>query len=227
VSSVYPNLPIGPHINLAGTRLHEHIYEMCVALDAMTIALADSLQISNEAKFNDYAAHTCQLFNVRVCIPTQQCFRYAAMNGPKPDVWVGLRTGATYFEITRPKDAQRARVDRLVRTTMRTASIHFFMYYERYIDFVVNIANHNHNNVNTVWRFAKVVRNSIGHGDQININDKAFIPVSWHGLSYGFQDNGKTIMGSDLLHSDLIILMMEMDRELDLMGCPIEPYSLP
>ena len=67
--------------------------------------------------------------------------------------------------------------------------------------------------------FARVVRNAVAHGGSIKINPNA-TPVTWHHLSYGPAENGKQIIGTDLIFGDLMILMFELSDELDRRGCP-------
>lgn len=72
-----------------------------------------------------------------------------------------------------------------------------------------------------IWDFARVVRNAASHGGTLNwLNDKA-PPVSWYHLTYSATDRGKLVVGGDLVLGDLLILMLEMDSELDQLGCPI------
>jgi hypothetical protein len=72
-----------------------------------------------------------------------------------------------------------------------------------------------------IWQFARVVRNAASHGGTLNwLNDKA-PPVSWYHLTYSAKDRGKLVVGGDLILGDLLILMLEMDKELDHLGCPI------
>ena len=45
--------------------------------------------------------------------------------------------------------------------------------------------------------------------------------VSWHSLVYGPADNGRLVMGGEMLAADMVILLMEMGSELDAVGAPV------
>jgi hypothetical protein len=79
------------------------------------------------------------------------------------------------------------------------------------------------------WRFGRVVRNAISHNGCIRIDRPNEAPVSWHGRTYSYADNGTEILGPHLLVSDLFLLMLDMDSHLKEGGNAInyEPPSLP
>lgn len=95
-------------------------------------------------------------------------------------------------------------------------------FYEDFRPWLTAKLGSEHNKLPTAWRFARIVRNAASHGG-VSINDKTFQPVSWKGLTYGPDNNGRQILGGDLSCGDLFVLMLEMNDELDQLGAPIEP----
>lgn len=71
-----------------------------------------------------------------------------------------------------------------------------------------------------VWQFGRIVRNAAPH-NLISIDDPKFTPVKWYGLTYGPEQNGRSIFDADLTLADVLILMFEMNDSLDQLGCPI------
>lgn len=65
-----------------------------------------------------------------------------------------------------------------------------------------------------VWNFARVVRNAMAHGGRISIEKSSEPSVSWKGLTYGFDDNGRDILCQDLWPGDLFDLVREQDKHL-------------
>lgn len=65
-----------------------------------------------------------------------------------------------------------------------------------------------------VWNFARVVRNAMSHGGQINFTSTSAAPVAWKQLTYTPASNGRSILHSDLWPGDLFNLIIEMDASL-------------
>ena len=64
------------------------------------------------------------------------------------------------------------------------------------------------------WNFARVVRNSAAHNNEVFFRNSNEAPVTWHGLTYAPADNGRKVLHVDLWPADLIYLMMELDTHL-------------
>ena len=69
-----------------------------------------------------------------------------------------------------------------------------------------------------VWNFARVVRNATFHEGRISWDNVNAPAVSWEGIEYSSEDNGREVIGSHLTLGDLLILMLEMDKELHRLG---------
>jgi hypothetical protein len=64
------------------------------------------------------------------------------------------------------------------------------------------------------WNFARIVRNSVVHNNEVFFHDLAASPVTWRGLTYAPADNGRKVLPEDLWAADLIYLMMDLDAHL-------------
>ena len=95
----------------------------------------------------------------------------------------------------------------------------YLMFFERYNDWLTETYGDAINWPSTL-NFARVVRNAIAHG-KINIRNPATLPVTWKGLSYGYPENGRTIIGTDMRLGDVLILMFEIDGELTKLNAPV------
>lgn len=73
--------------------------------------------------------------------------------------------------------------------------------------------------------FGRVIRNAMSHGNKIKMTDKKQKPVNWRSLKYDISDHDKAVygVGCDLFILEVILLMFDMSKELDDLGCPIEP----
>jgi len=64
------------------------------------------------------------------------------------------------------------------------------------------------------WNFARVVRNSVAHGNAVFFHNSRAKSVSWRGPTYAPTDNRRRVMNGELWAADLIYLMMDMDGHL-------------
>ena len=61
-----------------------------------------------------------------------------------------------------------------------------------------------------VWRFGRVIRNSMAHGGRIDIRDGT--EVKWRKLKYSRLDQGRMIINIDMWPADIIVLIYEMEQ---------------
>jgi hypothetical protein len=88
----------------------------------------------------------------------------------------------------------------------------FIAYFERHRNEINNARSRAGGGL-TALAFANALRNSFAHGGVIHFEKgKAGLIVSWAGLSYSDQDNGRQVMYNDMSQGDVILLMLEMDR---------------
>jgi len=63
-----------------------------------------------------------------------------------------------------------------------------------------------------VWQFARIVRNAMSHGNQVNITDGKI--GTWKGLTYSPSENGRDVVNADLFPGDLIVMLRELEDAL-------------
>jgi hypothetical protein len=61
------------------------------------------------------------------------------------------------------------------------------------------------------WNFARIIRNSAAHNNEVVFSNPKAAPVTWHGLTYSPADNGRQVLHVDLWPADLIYLMTDLD----------------
>lgn len=71
-----------------------------------------------------------------------------------------------------------------------------------------------------VWNFARLVRNAASHRGQVYFRSKSDRPITWSGLTYSYNDNGREILHNDLWPGDLLDLLLELDSHLSQVGTP-------
>lgn len=74
--------------------------------------------------------------------------------------------------------------------------------------------------------FGRVIRNAVAHGGRVAESSDRTV-VSWHGMTLSKRDNGTPVIGNAGLGpiADLLLLMFDMSRELDQLGCPHDLMS--
>jgi hypothetical protein len=60
------------------------------------------------------------------------------------------------------------------------------------------------------WNFARIVRNSVAHKNEVFFRNPAAAPVTWRGLTYSPPGNGRKVLNGDLWAADLIYLMTDL-----------------
>jgi hypothetical protein len=64
------------------------------------------------------------------------------------------------------------------------------------------------------WNFARVVRNSAAHNNEVCFRTSSAAPVTWRALTYAPADDGRKVLHGDLWPADLIYLLMDLDAHL-------------
>lgn len=110
----------------------------------------------------------------------------------------------------------------MARALLRLVSPLFLQFYETYLPWWVKKYSGDPTQWPEVMRFGRVVRNAIGHGSRIMWASPNVPPVTWSGLKYSHADNGRAVIGHDLVSGDLVRLMIAISDKLDAAGCPID-----
>jgi len=99
----------------------------------------------------------------------------------------------------------------------------FGIFVERAVDWARREHTTDYHKFPPVLNFCRVVRNATVHGGTININSPNAPTVSWRSLTYNHNDAGRSIINTgDINGGDLILLMLELDEELNLIGAPFD-----
>lgn len=64
------------------------------------------------------------------------------------------------------------------------------------------------------WRFGWAIRNALAHDGSIYFSNHRKPAVQWDGLRYDHTDNGYPVFENDIGAADLILLMIDMAKEL-------------
>jgi hypothetical protein len=91
----------------------------------------------------------------------------------------------------------------------------FVSYFERHADAVVaRWGKERLGQWPMLWRFGRAVSNALVHNGCIHFTSSASPAVEWHGLRYGFGDNGRPVLFKELRGVELVLLTEEMDAYL-------------
>jgi hypothetical protein len=222
------DVPLETKISLNGSRLYSHFRSLCITMDSFTLASSflnavtnkelNSLSNQSDVKFKEgmWATLRGRSIKLVLAIPLISVFKATLHEQPEEPLWYALAKDDGKPGGGRPGSPFTG----LKGMFNDSAAARYILFYEYYWPFVWKKANSNRDSIHPIWAFARVVRNALGHGGLITIDDKSFRPVSWHGLTYGPAQHGTEIIGSDMEVPDLYYLMIEMDQALTEMSCP-------
>ncbi len=194
-------------------RLHEPIFILSAVCASISTALASKIINGRFPKF-EVIGYMCNQFDRCVVFP---------FAGPIEEMLTNTIPDFLEFRIDeQPRGADRNLGEWPQETMWTKVILPFFVQFfeDRRPWLAVNI-NNQFTQWPNVWQFARIVRNAAAHGGQVNIDDLSFVPVTWHTLTYGPDQNGRKIFGEDLSLADVFILMLEMNNSLNVLSCPI------
>jgi hypothetical protein len=210
-----------------GDRLYERFNNLVIVNAAMVIAT--TYLVRGAAKFEPGTPflHACKQIELDVKLPVSGPLE-AALANVKPDamhieVSARMPPEPDFNEWAAGLGRPRPSTFGLAAAAANMISPIFVEFYEAYRQYIHD-KYRRAESYPTLWRFARVIRNSIAHGGFITIQSAKERPVAWYGLNYSYADNGRKIVGfveSDLTGGDLILLMFEMSDLLDQEGCPV------
>lgn len=197
-------------------RLHGHINTLCVTLSA--VAISAHYLWFGEAKFPPGKGGDlyCRRIPAVLRYPISGALEMALADR------IPLSIDLEFIALTEehllkpsPDVPARETKDGLAGIYIFVLSPIFVQFYEDHADCLYQKFKHP-DNWPEIWRFGRIVRNSIAHGGKVDIRQKE-APASWRGLSFSAIDNGRQITSrtGDLATGDLFTLMLEMSEELD------------
>lgn len=194
------------------TRCHPYIADICTYF-AVTF---DGIRphIYPDEPGGGHAVLSCRAANADISLPLPG-FAEGAINGITPDE-ILIR----YEQKAPPPDGTS--VPGMEGLTVRVVSAIFSLFVERGNDWMKRQGLQV-----TDWpptsNFCRVVRNAIVHGGTINLNSETAVGGEWRHLKYDYRHNGKAILNNgDLSIGDLIVLMLEMERDLINLNAPVD-----
>jgi hypothetical protein len=196
-------------------RLHERTFILSAVCASISTAFALKVTAGQLPKF-EVIGFMCNQFDRCVVFP---------FAGPIEQMLTNTIPDVFEFRIDeQPRGRNRQSGEWPMEAMFTKVIAPFFV--EFYEDFGPWIRTHVHTEFikwPPVWQFARIVRNAASHGGRVGTGNPAFLPVTWHGLTYGPAQDGHKLFGADLALADILLLMLEMNDSLDQLGCPIEP----
>jgi hypothetical protein len=225
-----PDMPFYPQcrvLHKGEYRLYERMRNLTIINSAIVIA-GNYLTTGTVDQYAPGASRStieCNQLDIAVVVPIYGCFEAALLNIRPEIIHVhfhervqappgGYSVWAAGINHAPPSFG-------LVLVVARMMTPIFGEFYESYAPWVKNKFG-DPDNWPMVWNFARIVRNAISHGEELEIRNPNAKTVSWYGLSYSHADNGKRIFGfqgADLTPGDMIVLMFELSDALDEAGC--------
>lgn len=102
-----------------------------------------------------------------------------------------------------------------------SACLIFVNFYEKHADEIRSRWGRDTKAWPDVVDFCRIVRNAVAHSGKIEFQNINYPAVRWQSLSYSPADNGRQVIGTDLLFPDIIFLMIDLSNALDRGGVPL------
>jgi hypothetical protein len=189
-----------------GDRLYQHFYDVLVYYSVLERAASSGTAMPPMPR-DGHATMRSGILNVEVMFPLFQVFRDA----------VAMRMPA---EIVLPLRPTKQIVSCIYSTaglnsvSIRFGAAIFAISCEEPFDWLRANGMSDVHTWPPIAGFCRYVRNAIAHRGHITVNDPQAATVSWNGLAYGPNDNGKAIIGIDLGFADFMILMTQLETEI-------------
>lgn len=195
------------------TRCHPYIADICTYF-AVTFDGIRSRVYPDEPD-GGFAVLSCRAANADIALPLRG-FAEGAINGYAPDEIM-----VRYEQKAPPPDGTN--IPGMEGLTGRVVSAIFSLYVERGNDWMRRTTGKSVTDWPPTSNFCRVVRNAIVHGGTINLNSETAVGGEWRHLKYDYRHNGKAILNDgDLSIGDLIVLMLEMERDLIALNAPVD-----
>ena len=208
-----PDFPFRTDIKLilTGTLLEERIRNICLANDAMNVALMLSLghgQALANISPESWTAHPSSLTGLVVKIPGFSVLARALKNVRFEPISIEFSTTFDH-----PPEELGRDVSLVEHFYFDTIAAQFVLFFEEHYATMKDACNHDYPAMENTWKFGRRIRDAISHRGLFTINDPNFIPVVWRGYTIGPERNG-TALSATLKPGDLLVLMCELERAL-------------
>ena len=196
-------------------RLFESMVDFLVIVASVTKAFNETAGRNETYVPGDHADLDSALFPLSIYLPVFGPIEFALKGTTPPRILLGLHSKDRF-----PTVATQTSLRAVWSNAITPIFITFF---ENHRPWLAANASSDPNQWPSIWNFARVVRNAMGHGGRLKIDNPNAPPVSWYQLAYGPEHNNRQIIGTDLSPADILILMFEMSDTIDALGCPLAP----
>lgn len=196
------------------SRLYDHLFPFFTIFACVNVALVYITRGHAKFKLGDHGEAQCKQFTLKIRHPTGGLLETALAGQPIKVLPLEI--------ITEPLTQMRNSVSTPAFQEIITNAISpiFVSYYENQKPWLeANVSNDTYQWPQE-WNFARIVRNAASHSGTLDWRNPKAKSISWHHITYSAADKGRRIVGGDLILGDLLLLMLEMDRALDRLGCP-------
>jgi hypothetical protein len=190
-------------VSKKGDRFHEHIFDVLVFCSLLCKA-ANSTEHSAVPP-GSFAKVECELLPFEILFEAHQPADCAMIDQVPGRLSLPVRL--------KLKEHHPFRTEGTASITLRMFAAIFALAYEGPLNWQREVDS-NPAKWPPVLAFCRVVRNAIAHDGRVRIANAKAPPVSWRGLTYGYGDNGKALLGPGVGTGDLLILLFDLDEEL-------------
>jgi len=216
-SGVYRTIPVGH-------RLHAPFLTILMAFDTLTTALAVRFVPNFQMADNLYCQFPLPDRKTFIGIDTRPIADAILTSGEIPPL--------VFFHVDPEEVQQLARAtegfgrEKYYSFSDSVTNGMYLEMFETHAPWLGANVNSDSNQQPELVRFARMVRNAIGHHGIISWDNPnpAIPPVKWYNFEISRLDNGRRFIGTEFHMYHSIALMIEFSDELDRLGCP---HTLP
>jgi hypothetical protein len=205
----------GFHRMNPGDRLFSPINNLLVILSAISHATSLIVDADVHKQLNPTMLVNTRQFDHAFVLPLGRLLEHALANKLPQYIEIGM----TANDNDVLKDAKISTTGFETIMTNVVSAI-FLMFFDRYIDWLKDVYGASLN-WPTPLNFCRIVRNACAHDGTVDFRSSKEAPVAWRGLSFGPNDNGRHIIGTELRAGDILGLMFEANSKLDHMEAPV------
>ncbi len=198
---------------------NHRLFDLFADLFVITASIAKAFNLTAGASvtyaIGDHANFECAQFDLEARLPLVGPIELVLQNLKPNSIAIGFEKNTIQSDASTP--AQGASISTVLTHVISPI---FTSFYEDHVPWFLANVEGDKSKWPSPWGFGRLIRNAMSHGGALNIDNPNAPIIAWYGLSYGPNDNGKRVIGTDLSFADLLILMIEMSDDLDKRSCP-------
>lgn len=196
------------------SRLHPHLLAIATLMACVSYAVRAIIHGNTSDEPSSEALLGSARFPLNVRIPLHRLIS-GALDGTVPEyIEIGFSAAST------PSVTDIPGLQGVLR---HIVAPQFVLFYENHLPWLETNLGPDGARWPPTLDFARVLRNSASHAFKLTFRQSTSRAVEWRGLRYDPTHHGHTAIGKDLSTADLIILMIDMTKEYDQLGCPVLP----